>query len=223
MRAWALAAVLGAGLTLAGVAAAETWTDPNGNIVLNTPRGWTVRPQQMSGGTAVLAFTASSDCYFFGVPNAASANVSVHAVQHTTDPLPASAWVSSVQAIPDFVEGGTPTVASQSVDTSGFWPVQRARLTSGSRTIHGAITVRPGYELRGFCSGSEASYDAILNGIGHPNDAAWQAAPTTPPADQTPAAQQAPAPAQESNADHHERRERGFTRGSSNGAAQSGM
>lgn len=196
MRALALAAVFGVGLTLAGVAAADPWVDPAGNIVVNTPRGWTVRPQQMSGGTAVLAFTASSDCYFFGVPNAASASASVQAVRNTTDQLPDSAWVASVQAITDFVSGGTPTVASQSVDTSGFWPVQRARITSGSRTIHGAITVRPGYELRGFCSGSEASYDAILNGISHPNDQSWQAANNTPPADQTPVADQAPAPAE---------------------------
>ena len=74
MRSLALAAVFGVGLTLAGVAAADPWTDPNGNINLNAPRGWTVRPQQMSGGTAVLAFTPSSDCYFFGIPNPATAS-----------------------------------------------------------------------------------------------------------------------------------------------------
>jgi hypothetical protein len=47
--------------------------------------------------------------------------------------------------------------------------------------------VRPGFELRGFCAGSQASYDAILNSIGHPHDQAWQteaaqAPPATPPA-----------------------------------------
>lgn len=196
MRTLALAAVLGAGLVSAGVAAAETWTDPAGNLVIDAPRGWTVRPQQMTGGTAVLAFTPSSDCYFFGIPNAASADATVSAARHTTDPLPASAWQAAVQGITDFVSGGAPTVASQTVDTSGFWPVQRAQITSGSRTIHGIIEVRPGYELRGFCSGSDSSYDAILNSVAHPNDQTWQAAATADPASQIPAAEQTPAPAQ---------------------------
>jgi hypothetical protein len=192
MRTLALAAVFGVGLTMAGLAAADPWTDPNGNIVINAPRGWTVRPQQMQGGTAVLAFTPSSDCYFFGIPNPASAGSSVNAARHTTAPLPESAWIASVQGITDFVSGGTPTVTSSSVDTSGYWPVQRAQIASGTRTIHGMVQVRPGFELRAFCSGSEGSYDTILNSVSHPNDQAWEAsAPATPaapaPAPETPA------------------------------------
>lgn len=191
MRALALAAVFGLGLTLAGVAAADPWTDPNGNITLTAPRGWSVRPQQMTGGTAVLAFTPSSDCYFFGIPNPASAERSVTAARNTNTPLPPESWITAVQSVPDLVRGGTPTVTSQSVDTSGFWPVQRAQIASGTHTIHGVVQVRPGFELRAFCSGSDASYDAILNSMGHPNDATWQAepAPAAP-------AEAAPAPAQ---------------------------
>lgn len=186
MRALALAAVFGV-VALAGTAAAVTWTDPNGNLTLDAPRGWTVRPQQAQGATVVLAFTPSSDCYFFSVANPASANSSVTAARNTNAQLSPEAWVQATQGVPDLFSGGAPTVASQSVDTSGFWPVQRAQLQSGSRTVHAALQVRPGFELRGFCSGSEANYDAILNSIAHPNDATWQAsvpaAPaTTPPA-----------------------------------------
>jgi hypothetical protein len=76
----------------------------------------------------------------------------------------------------DFVSGGAPTLTSQSVDTSGFWPVQRAQLASGSRVIYGMVQARPGVELRGFCSGPDASYDSILNSVSHPNDQTWQAA-----------------------------------------------
>ena len=193
MRTLALAAVFGVGLTMAGLAAADPWTDPNGNLILDAPRGWTVRPQQMAGGTAVLTFTPSSDCYFFGIPNAASANASVNAARNTTAPLPATAWTTAVQGITDFASGGPPTVASQSVDTSGFWPVQRAQLQSGDRTIYGVIQVRPGFELRGFCAGgSQASLDPMLNSMSHPNDQAWQAAAA---AVVTPAAVQMPQPA----------------------------
>lgn len=208
MRALALAAVFGVGLTMAGVAAADPWTDPNGNIIINTPRGWTVRPQQMASGTAVLTFTPSSDCYFFGIPNPSSASASVHAVRHTTTPIPATAWTASVQGIRDFVEGGAPTVTSQSVDTSGFWPVQRAELQAGSRTIYGAIQVRPGYELRAFCSGSQAPYDAMLNAMSHPNDPAWEATPE--PAAPAPAAETPAPPAEQP---HERRRGRGLTSG----------
>lgn len=182
MRALALAAVFS--LAMAGTAAA--WTDPAGNLTVETPRGWTVRPQQAQGATVVLAFTPSSDCYFFSVPNAASANSSVNAARNTNAPLSAEAWVQATQGVPDLFSGGAPTVTSQSVDTSGFWPIQRAQLQSGSRTVHAALGVRPGFELRGFCSGSEANYDAILNSLAHPNDATWQssapAAPATTPA-----------------------------------------
>jgi hypothetical protein len=216
MRALALAAVFGVGLTMASVAAADPWTDPNGNLILNAPRGWTVRPQQMTGGTAVLAFTPSSDCYFFGIPNAASANASVSAARNTTSPLPASAWTAAVQGITDFVSAGAPTVASQSVDTTGFWPVQRAQLQSGDRTIYGTIQVRPGFELRGFCAGgSQASLDPMLNSMSHPNDQAWQAAAAAAPAAATPAAEEAPAaPAQ----GERPRRGRGMTTGAPSSA-----
>lgn len=194
MRSLALAAVFGVGLTLAGVAAADPWADPNGNINLNPPRGWTVRPQNMSGGTAVLAFTPQSDCYFFGIPNPATTSRSVTAVRNSTTPITPEAWASAISGIPDFVEGGATSVTSQSVDTSGFWPVQRAQLQNGTRTIYGVVQVRPGFELRGFCSGgSQASLDAILNTISHPNDATWQSqAPAAAPAN---AASQTPAPA----------------------------
>lgn len=190
MRAWALAAVFGLA-ALAGTAAADPWSDPNGRLTLNAPRGWTVRPQNMQGGTAVLAFTASSDCYFFGIPNPATANSSVNAARRSTTPLSPSAWATAVQAAPDLAAAGAATVTSQSVDTSGFWPVQRAQLQAGSRTIHGVVLARPGFELRGFCSGGDASYDAILNTLAHPNDPTWQAA-----AEAASTPQPAPAPAQ---------------------------
>lgn len=219
MRSLALAAVFGVGLTLAGAAAADPWTDPNGNLNLNAPRGWTVRPQQMTGGTAVLAFTPSSDCYFFGIPNAASANASVNAARNTNAPIAPEAWTGAVQAISDFVSGGAPTVTSQSVDTSGFWPVQRAQLQSGDRTIYGVIQVRPGFELRGFCSGgSQAALDPILNSMSHPNDQAWQTAAAAAPAEAAPAttaAPETPAPAEPAR----NRRQRGITTGAP-GSAQ---
>lgn len=220
MRALALAALFGLGLGLVGAAAAEPWSDPNGNLVINAPAGWRVRPEQVQGsGAVVLAFTPSSDCYFFGIPNPASANSSVATARHTVAPLSAEAWASAAQGVPDLFAGGAPTVVSQSVDTSGFWPVQRAELRSGSRTVHAVLQVRPGAELRGFCSGPDASYDAILNSMAHPNDHTWQAQAATEPTTQAAAPQAQPEPPQQQSQHHQPRRERGLTRGDSNGGA----
>jgi hypothetical protein len=220
MRRLALATVLGM-IGLAGAAAA--WTDPGGRMNLDAPRGWTVQPRQSDGATVVLAFTPSSDCYFYSVPNPTTASSTVRAARNTIAPLSAEAWVQTTQGVPDLFRAGTPTVVSQSVDTSGFWPVQRAQLQSGSNTVHAALQVRPGFELRGFCSGGEASYDAILNALSHPNDQAWQAQ-----AEQEAAtAAAAPAPAAEEPApeqpQQRPRRGRGITSGPSSEQTGTGM
>ncbi|MBL8545505.1 MAG: hypothetical protein JNL81_03530 [Hyphomonadaceae bacterium] len=181
MRTLALAAVCGVGLLAGGIAAAEQWNDPGGRLTFNAPAGWRVQPQNSSGqNTVVLAFNPTNDCYFFGVPNPATANSSAEAARTTTAALPASAWISSAAPISDFFAGAPPTLVSQTVDTTGFWPVQRAELRGPTKTVYGAILARPGTEIRAFCSGaaSAAAYDAIFASLGHPNDATWQQAAT---------------------------------------------
>lgn len=175
MRKFALAAAMGAALA-AGPAFAEQWTDPAGRVTFNAPSGWSVQPQNASGQTVVLAFNPSSDCYVFGVSNPATANSSPDAARNTTDPLTTEAWTNAANTLADFFPGRSAQLVSQTVDTSGFWPVQRAQLQGGSRTVFGVIQVRPGFELRAFCSGasSASAYDAIFSSLAHPNDAAWQ-------------------------------------------------
>jgi hypothetical protein len=178
MRAIALAAIVGAALT--GVAAAEPWTDPAGRLTFNKPPGWQVENQGASDqATIVLAFNASNDCYFFGLTNPASANSSPDAARRAA-PLTNENWIAAASAGAlrrDFFPNGTPQLVSSSVDTSGFWPIQRAQF-QGARTVFAAVQTRPGFELRAFCAatsgGSAASFEAIFASFGHPNDAAWQ-------------------------------------------------
>lgn len=178
MRALALAAIFGVGLLAGGVAAAEQFSDPNGRLTFNTPAGWRVQPQNASGQTAVLAFNAQNDCYFFGADNAATANSSAEAAHNTRDPIDPTAWVTYAAPIRDFFNGSPPTLVTQSVDTSGFWAVQRAELRGPTKTVYGAVLIRPGVEIRAFCSGatSASTYDSIFASLAHPNDATWQQA-----------------------------------------------
>jgi hypothetical protein len=179
MRTLALAAVCGVGLLAGGVAAAAPFNDPAGRVTFEAPSGWNIRPQRAAGEqTVVLAFNPSSDCYVFGAANPATANATANATRNTTAALTADAWARAAAPVLDFFPAGqNAEVVSQSVDTSGFWPVQRAELRSGSRTVYAVVEARPGIELRAFCSGaaSASAYDGIFNSLGHPNDATWQA------------------------------------------------
>jgi hypothetical protein len=176
MRTLALAAAIGIGLTAGGIAFAEQFTDPNGRLTFNAPSGWRIQPRNATGQTVVLTFNPTNDCYIFGLPNPATASSSPGAVRNTTTPLSPDAWVTAARPVPDFFEGAPATLVSQSVDTSGFWPVQRAELRGPSKTVYAAILARPGAEIRAFCSGatSASAYDAIFSSLGHPNDATWQ-------------------------------------------------
>lgn len=175
MRTLALAAAFGIGLLAVGVADAEQWNDPNGRLSFNAPSGWRVQPRNAPGQTAVLAFNPTNDCYFFGLANPNNAG-SAATTRNATAPLSPDAWVTAASPIRDFFEGSPATFVSQSVDTSGFWPVQRAELRGPTKTVYGAILARPGAEIRAFCAGSNsaAAYDAIFASLSHPNDAAWQ-------------------------------------------------
>jgi hypothetical protein len=216
MRTLALAAVLGIGLTAGGIAFAEQFNDPNGRLTFNAPSGWRVQPRNATGQSVVLAFNPTNDCYFFGIPNPTTANSSPGAVRNTTTPLTADAWLAAARPVPDFFEGAAATLVSQSVDTSGFWPVQRAELRGPSKTVYAAIQARPGVEIRAFCAGatSAAAYDSIFATLGHPNDATWQQAATNQAAEraaqeQAAAAAAAAQPAaQEQPAEESNRRRR---------------
>lgn len=198
MRTLALTAAMGLALCAGGVAFADTYTDPAGLLRFETPTGWRVQPQPVSGQSVVLTFNGGNDCFVYGIPNPASANATANAARNTSAPISAEAWVAYATPIRDFFEGAPPTLVSQSVDTSGFWPVQRAELRGPSKTVYGVVMLRPGVELRAFCAGaaSASAYDAFFGSLGHPNDATWQAAATEQAAQQQ-AAQAAAAAAQQ--------------------------
>lgn len=212
MRTLALTAAIGIGLFAGGLASADPWSDPNGLLTFTAPSGWRVQQRNTATGqTAVLAFNPTNDCFVFGIPNQATANASANAVRNTTAPVAPDAWVRVASSLGDFFEGSPPTLVSQSVDTSRFWPVQRAELRGPSKTVYGAILVRPGVEIRAFCSGatSASAYDGIFTSLGHPNDATWQTQAEQAAQQQT--QQAAEQPQQQEEQPQRRRRGRGFS------------
>lgn len=180
MRTIALAGVMGAALI--GVAAAETWNDPNGRLSFDKPSSWGIETAgNTASQTAVLTFNASNDCFLFGVVNPRSADRTPNDARNATEAMTAAAWTEAAsigQLRRDFFPDGPSAPVSISVDTSGFWPVQRAQF-QGARTVFAAVETRPGFELRAFCAptsgSSSAAFEQILTSLGHPNDAAWEA------------------------------------------------
>jgi hypothetical protein len=183
MRTIALAAIIGAAFTFATPVAAQQFSDSAGRITFNTPSGWRAERQGPTAQTVVLLFNASNDCYVFGTPNSVTANASPDAVvRTTTTPIEASAWTNTANSVRDFFSGNSAQLVSQTVDTSRFWPVQRAQFNgAGGKTVYAAMTSRPGFDLMAFCApasgaGAASSYDTLFNSLAHPNDAAWQQA-----------------------------------------------
>lgn len=181
MRALALAAVIGAAMTFATPVAAQQFTDSAGRITFTTPSGWRAERQSPQAQTVVWLFNASNDCYVFGSPNTVTASASVRdIVRTTTTPLAEANWVSTANSIVDLVPNRSAAVVSQSVDTSRFWPLQRAQFSAeGGKTVYAALTSRPGIDLMAFCApargeGSASTYDALFNSLAHPNDATWE-------------------------------------------------
>lgn len=200
MRGIALAVVCGAALLAGGVAAADTWTDPAGRLKFDAPRGWSTQVERSDTFSYVITGTANNECQFISQPSANTATAPVDAVNRTAADsahFGEDVWRRLANSVTPIFPNNSATVLSRTVDTSGFWPIQRAEIQSPDRVVHAAIQLRPGFEIRAFCmtydgADTTAVYDAVIRSLGHPNDAQWQAAAEAAAA----AAAPAPAPAQ---------------------------
>ncbi|MBI1250659.1 MAG: hypothetical protein GC189_04220 [Alphaproteobacteria bacterium] len=184
-------AALALALAASGAASAQTgarWTDPSGKVSFDPPAGWPVDVVSNAGASPVYVISGNADieCQFIGLESAASAGRSVDVVRSAyANPLPPEAWTAMSSGMRMFRSGVE--VTSQSVDTSGFWPIQRAVLRSGESTIHAGMQGRPGYEIRTFCltydgSDGAATFERVIRSVGTPQDQALQAQAAPAPA-----------------------------------------
>jgi hypothetical protein len=186
MRMLARAVAAAIGLAMGGTAFAEQWNDPAGRMRFETPRGWMVRPQNAGASQSVVwAFNPTNDCFIFALDNPVTATVPVARLRASTQELSAEGLANAANSALRLFPNGNAQLVSQTVDTSGFWPVRRVEFSGSAQPVFGVVAARPGFEMRAFCTGSPSAsaYEALFNSLGHPNDAAWQAeaAPTPAP------------------------------------------
>lgn len=211
-RALSVGLLAGAVATAAFVAAALAQTpaatkvveDPQGRFSIETPRNWPVDNEtSASGRTAILA-GVDPECQFHAIPEPASASLSAAAVARSwAAPLSASKWQESVTPFKGVMFDSAPgamSVSDASVDTSGYFPIQKATVTLGEKTARFAILPRPGLVVWSFCRSwkpgdNTALFDTVQRTFKTPQDAAAieaAASAATAPAAPAPAA---PAPA----------------------------
>jgi hypothetical protein len=183
MRALKIAAIVGVGMTIAGVAFAGPWNDPAGRVNFTAPSGWVTQVQRANPQTIVLTGNANDECYVMATPNPNTASANADRVHRAVTPISADAWVASANAITPMFPNHSARLTSQSVDTSGFWPIQRAQFASAERPVIAALTSRPGLDLIAMCwtyggPDATATYEALFHSLSNPQDATWQAAAT---------------------------------------------
>jgi len=236
MRALAYAAIFGVGLMVAGVATADTWTDPAGRFTVNVPHGWRVQPMSSTGHTYIKIGDADHECQLVANPNAATATASPAMVRRAggdVTQFTQESWLRLANSITPVFPNNSAQFLSSTQDNAGYWPLQRAELKSPSgvgnpplpiSTVHAGLTTRPGLDIMGFCytisdpdyptPDNPALFDPVLRSLGTSNDAALQAASEAyeaahPPgqAPATPPPAQAQQQAQPPATENHPRRD----------------
>lgn len=205
MRKLALAATIALGVVaIASPSLARPWADARLQLEVPASGNWTVvdgSHQTTPDRSYVEIAAPDDDCAFYSA-NAQIANASVARTAMSEDARFSPQYLQQVATMfPRIVPAGA-TVTSNTVDTSGAWPIRRISYRAGDQVAHAAIQWRPGLQLISACAryqgaASEASrYDAIFRSVAHPNDATWLAEAQSAAAQPQAAPAPAPEPAQ---------------------------
>lgn len=186
MRMIALAAAF-AGLSLVGTAEARVWTDPAGRLVFEAPNNW-VTTQERGANPAdaysyVITGTANNECQVVSQANPGLATATADTVRRAAADetrFTPEFWATTGNGMPQIFPGSSAQVLSTSLDSSGFWPIQRAEIQSPERLVHASIQLRPGFNLIAMCmtyGGADPVdlYTTVSRSVAHPNDATFRA------------------------------------------------
>lgn len=180
-----LLAMVALAAALSGTALAQTmaaWSDPANTFSIRRPAAWPV--DRMSGSSDTVgiyaAGLADAECRFYTIDRPATAERSAQSiVSGFTAPMTNEQWQQVTGSIRAFSGGAE--VQTTSVDTTGFWPVQRATIVSEGSPVLSAIHARPGREVWVFCQSFDsrdrtAVFNEIIGSVTTPRDAELQAA-----------------------------------------------
>lgn len=182
MRKLALAATIALGVVaIASPSLARPWADARLQLEVPASGNWTVvdgSHQTTSDRSYVEIAAPDDDCAFYSA-DAQIANAHVARTAMSEDARFSAQYLQQVATMfPRIIPAGA-TVTSNTVETSGAWPIRRISYRAGDQVAHAAIQWRPGLQLISACAryqgaNSQASrYDAIFRSVGHPNDATW--------------------------------------------------
>lgn len=194
LAAVAIAAALG------GTAFAQTmaaWSDPANTFSIRRPAAWPV--DRMSGSSEAVnvyaAGLADAECTLYSIDRPNTAGRSVQSiVSGFSQAMTVEQWTQVAGSIRTFRAGAE--VQTPSVDTSGFWPVQRATIVTDGTPVASAIHARPGREIWVFCQSYDSRdrtsiFNEIIASVATPRDAELQASAAAAATEPAPA----PAPA----------------------------
>ncbi|MBI3438981.1 MAG: hypothetical protein HY054_10135 [Proteobacteria bacterium] len=181
MRALKFAAVVGIGMGMTGAAFAGPWNDPAGRVNFTAPSGWVTQVQRDNPQTIVLTGNANNECYVLTSSNAGTSAAQANRIHALIEPMSAADWQTVANSVTPMFPHHNATVTSQSVDSTGFWPLQRAQLGGAERPVMAALSHRPGgLDLIALCwsyggPDATATYETFFHSLGNSQDATWQA------------------------------------------------
>lgn len=160
--------------------ATKTFTDTQNRFSFSYPASLpvetTANPNQPVN---ILVGAADYECKMFIIERPENASASPDAVVRAySNVIAADAWKRTADGFN--IDRKQATVQATSVDTSKFWPVQRADMrTSGGRPLLAALHARGGFEVWQFCTDYDnrdhaAVFNQIITSFSTPNDAALQ-------------------------------------------------
>ncbi len=177
----AATALFAAGALAQAQGALKTFTDSQNRFTFQYPASLPVdvvaRPNQPVN---VLVGAADYECQIFVVdrPELAAASPEAFVRGYSTALAP-EVWKRSMDGFALYNRQGT--VSASSVDTTAFWPVQRAEVRNdASKPVVAAMHARPGLDVWHFCTSFDngdhtAVFNQIVSSFAGPNDAVLKA------------------------------------------------
>jgi hypothetical protein len=139
-----------------------------------------VTPKEATTFKAYVSGNANEECYFTLIQRPETAtNPPLDLVKSFTTPIDPAKWVEAMSSHL-LLQGGTPTLVSNAVDTSKPFPVQTAVIEGAKNHVIASITPRPGFEVWTLCTAYDGKdhttqFQTVASSIASPKDAEWTA------------------------------------------------